>query len=121
MKRQWINKSQPQTLQYGVMLLYLNAAFSVISGLLGGISILAIITIGLAIAGGHGIANEFRWGYYVGVLAAILPLAILVALVLFYGIGVIATYGIVNLLFRVVTAAVLLAPASREYQKIWFR
>ena len=121
MNRKWLNKSQPQALQYGVMLLYVTAAFDLLNGLLGGFDLLLLVLTALCVAGGMGIANDRKWGYYTGVNAAILPLAYLVYYTIQYGFSVLAAVGIFNLFFEVALAVALLAPSSREYQKIWFQ
>ncbi|MHB8438835.1 MAG: hypothetical protein ACYDD4_06700 [Acidimicrobiales bacterium] len=110
--RRWFDSSQPQTLQGAVMLCYITAAFGLLSLLLGGA--LFIVPVLLAV-GGFGVANEKRWGYMLAVALALLN--VLVGLI-----GVFTyTLGILNLLFDVVLAALLLHPHSREYQRIWFR
>jgi hypothetical protein len=112
--RRWVNQTQPQTLQIAVLLLYFNG---IITLLFGGLFIPlgAVIIIG-SIAAGYGIANERKWGYILGVAMALLPFAL-----------VIATRsnplngGIINLLFEIALAALLLHPQSRDYQRIWFK
>lgn len=116
--RRFFNPSQPQTLQIGVLLLYINAVFNVLYG--------AILSpIGLALtaalaAGGYGIANEKKWGYQVGVGAAIVNLALPLAVV---GVGgIFEDFGaLITITFNAVLVALLVHPHSREYQKIWFR
>ncbi len=116
--RRFFNQTQPQTLQIGVMLLYINAAFLFI-GPAFRYPLLLLIMVGMA-AGGYGIANEAKWGYQVGVGAALLNLVfpIMVA-------GPGALFGslplLLNFLFNFALVALLLHPQSREYQKIWFR
>ena len=99
------------------MLSYINAAFAVLSLLIGGVWLYWIILAWFAEGvGAYGIANERRWGYRtcVGASGAILALSV-VAFVSGHG-GI----GILNLLFAGVLAALLLHPQSREYQRIWF-
>lgn len=116
--RKWLNQTQPQTLQVAVMLLYLNAVITIITG--GIFSFIGIIiAIGEA-AGGFGIANERKWGYYLGVAAAILPLAWVVYLVL-DGASLVIGLGLIGLLFQIALVALLLHPQSREYERIWFK
>ena len=104
-------------------LLYIEAVLSVIFGnvvaIFGPIWVVAYI-VG-AIAGGFGIANERRWGYYLAVTVAVLGLLPFV--------WVLATLGVTKIfspslilaaLFPVALFALLVHPMSREYQKIWF-
>ncbi len=121
MDRKWLNKSQPQALQYGVMLLYVTAAFDLLNGVLGGFDLLLLILTVLCVAGAMGTANDRKWGYYTAVTAAVLPLAYLIFYTVQYGFSVLAAVGIFNLFFEVALAVALLAPSSREYQKIWFQ
>ncbi|MBI2169712.1 MAG: hypothetical protein HYU28_09485 [Actinobacteria bacterium] len=117
----WFNQSQPQTLQMGVMLLYINAAFLVLfGGVFFRFPVGLLLTGGLA-AGGYGIANEQKWGYQTGVGAAIVNLALPVLIA--GGVGaVFADLGLLlSVMFDVALVALLLHPHSREYQKIWFR
>ncbi|MGH9059166.1 MAG: hypothetical protein ACRDZY_06575, partial [Acidimicrobiales bacterium] len=74
-RRQWLNKTQPQTLQIGVVLLYLNAVFFLIFGVLGGaLGAIGLVVVAGQAVGGFGIANEHKWGYWLGLAAAIFPL-----------------------------------------------
>jgi hypothetical protein len=89
------------------ILLYINAAFSIIT-----LEVLspfgAVLFLG-QIAAGLGIANEKKWGYWLGVvLVGYLIMGfspILILTILVYG----------------AMLALLLHPQSREYRKIWFR
>ena len=116
--RRWFNQSQPQTLQMGVMLLYINAGFLVLWGAV--LHPLGLVLVAGLAAGGFGIANEKRWGYQVAVGAAIVNLALPVML---GGLdAVLDNFGVlISLMFDVALVALLLHPQSREYQKIWFR
>ena len=79
--KRWFNPSQPQTLQIAVWLLYFNA----VGGLLLGSFFFALGPIvGLASlvgcgAAAFGIANEKRWGYFLGVAMAVLDVLLIVA------------------------------------------
>jgi hypothetical protein len=117
-RRRWLNPTQPQTLQIGVMLLYVNAALTIITG--GIFSLIGIIIAAAEAAGGFGIANERKWGYIVGVAAAILPLAWVVYLLL-NGASLAVGFGLIGLVFQIALVALLLHPQSREYQRIWFK
>src|SRR5690242_8319305 len=95
--RRWVNPTQPQTLQIGVFLLYFSAAvlflfnwklknsFVLLAlygphGVAGSYNtgVVALVWLALVaagVAGGYGIANEKKWGYIAGLVAAIVPLA----------------------------------------------
>jgi uncharacterized membrane protein len=110
--RRFFDPSQPQTLQGAVMLCYLTAAFGVLSVLFGAYPGLIALSLGVA---GYGVANERRWGYWLGIVLTGLSIFVyLFALV----IGLFAI--ILNLLFAFVLLALFLHPQSREYQRIWF-
>ena len=111
--RRWFDPSQPQTLQGAVMLCYITAAFGIIGILLGVYLDLVPVLLGV---GGLGVANERRWGY---VLASVL--AVLNVLIGIVAVAAGSGLNLINLLFAVVLAALLLHPQSREYQRIWFR
>ena len=116
----WTNNSQPQTLQIAVFLLYATAVFTLVfslaQGAVPGIFLVAVVAAG--VAAGLGVANEKKWGYWLGVVVAFLPFA----LRLWFG-GVDAVLGnsLINLMFEVALVALLLHPQSREYQRVWFK
>ena len=112
-ERRFFDSSQPQTMQGAVMLSYLNLAIAVLFMLVTG-PYLALVPIAGAF-GAYGIANERRWGYRLGVTAAVVYVLQSGAAVLLVGFG-----ALLNLLFAIVLIALLLHPQSREYQKIWF-
>ena len=113
----WTNPSLPQTLQSAVILLYLNAAFIVIFGGLGGV---ALLLAGAYVGGGFGIANERRWGYQVAVGAAFAPFVLRYLIIGWRGIFPDTVQGLLAIAFDILLVALLLHPQSREYQKIWF-
>jgi len=114
--RRWFPSSQPQTLQIAVALLYWNALLGLIFGItVGGWGRLSLLLIVAEIAGAYGISNERKWGYVIAVVAAIVPLVLVIAVAGFLGAG------ILNLLFQVALVALLLHPQSRAYYKIWYR
>jgi hypothetical protein len=114
----FLNQFQPQTLVSATMLCYIDAAFGLLFGVLTTSAILAVVTIfGLA-AGGFGIANEKKWGYFLAVGAAILQVVGLVAVA---GSDVLGFPIILNTVFDVALVALLLHPQSRDYQRIWFK
>lgn len=114
----FLNQFQPQTLVIGTMFCYIDAAFGLLFGVLTTSAILAIVTIfGLA-AGGFGIANEKKWGYFIAVGAAVLQV---VGLITVAGSDVLQFPLILNLVFDGALVALLLHPQSRDYQRIWFK
>lgn len=116
MSGRWINQSQPQPLVNATLLLYINAVFSIIFG-----DPLFILKL-LGVAGGYGIANEKKWGYIVAGIVALVPL---VFSLLALATGILNQDNFANviiaLLFQVLLVGLLFHPASRNYQKIWFK
>lgn len=113
----WLDRSQPQTLYYGNVLLYFNAVWWVLYLLLGApfFGVLAI----WAVFSGIGIANEKKLGYWAGVVLAVINILMLLDL-LFKGGG--GSLGVLlNLVFGGALLALLLHPMSRSYQRIWFK
>ena len=96
------------------MLCYITAVFGLISLLLSGAG-LALVPVALG-AGGYGIANEKRWGYWLATVLAVLNVLEIFDLI-FVGAGF---SFLLSLLFAVVLVALLLHPQSRHYQRIWF-
>lgn len=115
--RRWLNNTQPQTLQIAVVLLYLNAAFTLLTAGLGGLSPWAVLIMAAEVAGGYGVANERKWGYGLAIAAAVIPLVLLVTLAggLVFG-GLLLSF-----LLQLALVALLLHPHSRAYQRIWFK
>jgi hypothetical protein len=119
----WLDRTQPQTLYMATILMYFNAAISLLfiavySHLrIFGVANLAILIDLLVIVGqvvgAWGIANEKKWGYRLAVAVAVLLLA---ATVLAFSSG-----GLITLIFEIALVALLLHPQSREYRRIWFR
>ncbi len=115
--RRWINQSQPQTLVIAVFLLYFNAAilaFNMLS--FRQLPLLFVAIVVASVFAGRGIANEKKWGYWLGVAMAFLPFG----LRLYYGGGLIGG-DMLNFLFEVALVALLLHPQSRDYERIWFK
>ena len=110
--RRWINHSLPQTLGNAVLLLYISAAFDLLS-----LSPFLLPIIAGKVAAGYGIANEKRWGYNLGVAMAFLPF---VLRLLLGGVDAVLGIGIIALMFEILLVALLLHQQSREYQRIWF-
>jgi hypothetical protein len=108
----WLDRTQPQTLYIAVILLYVNAAFQLLSGF----SLIGLALVAAQVGAGWGIANEKKWGYLLGILMAFLPF--ILRLVFLH--NPLAT-NIITLMFEVALVALLLHPQSREYQRIWFK
>ena len=137
--QRWINNRQPQTLQIAVFLLYFGAGISLIFGdhrvwyelaayaltdpTTGARNLSRVVWIGAVVAGvagGFGIANERKWGYWLGLAAAIAPLAARLIVLLFEQISPFDSDPI-GLMFAVALVALLVHPQSRDYQRIWFK
>lgn len=121
--KRWLNPSQPQTLVIATWLLYANAAFAVLDLLrIGDVALRPLVllyfltVIGGGVLGGRGIANDQRWGYYVGLASAFAPF---VLRTLLFGNPFAAN--IISLAFEIALIALLLHPMSRDYQRIWFK
>ncbi|MFN0090737.1 MAG: hypothetical protein ACKVWR_10785 [Acidimicrobiales bacterium] len=125
--RRWTNPSQPQTLQIAVWLLYFHAALSLlfqssvyfrlgIGGLGALVAIGALVGMGAA---GFGIANERKWGYQLAVGLTVVEVLLLFAKA--GGIGVLRPGLLLDFMFAIARAALLLHPLSRNYQRIWFK
>jgi hypothetical protein len=108
----WVDRSQPQTLMMATIIMYINAALDLILGgaLFNPIGIVLVLG---QVAAGWGIANEKKWGYWLGVGLAVLQVAFTV---LYFTAG-----GLLNLLFYAALVALLLHPESRAYRRTWFR
>ncbi len=112
MPTKWLDRTQPQTLMIATMLLYLNAILGLISG-----SFLALFPIGLLIivaqtAGGLGIANDRKLGYWLAVVIAVGSLALVL--------WDFRAVSFITLIFQIGLVALLLHPQSRSYKKTWF-
>jgi hypothetical protein len=117
--RRWFNTNLPQTLQMGVALLYLNAAFDLLGGLLllGSVGTIELAFFAGQAAGAYGIANERRVGYALGVASALAPLVFLVWAAVVAGIRAV---GVLDFAFQLALVALLLHRQSREYARLWF-
>jgi hypothetical protein len=116
--RRWINQSQPQTLVFATFLLYFDAVFGLLR-LLGFPSLIGMVVVAGSGAAGYGIANDRKWGYWLGVAIstfALLPYVLAVV----RGVNILAADPI-SLMFAVAQFALLVHPLSRNYQKMWFR
>jgi cobalamin biosynthesis protein CobD/CbiB len=110
--RRWTNPTQPQTLQIAVFLLYFDAIFGALGGLLRPLTLAAAAG---SAGAGYGIANDRRWGYTLGLVMAFFPFVFRLAL----GASLLG-FSVINLMFEVALVALLLHPQSRDYQRIWF-
>jgi len=132
--RRWVNQSQPDTMQIAVWLLYFRAVFTILFGPDDQIdvvftdSLLMQGALGAVLAaGGFGIANEQKWGYYLALTGAVVPLLAraLLAIGFSFRFDVPSIspleYDIIGLLFEVALLALLLHPRTREYERIWFK
>ena len=108
----WIDRTQPQTLMMATVIMYINAVFGLLDGQVFAVPIGTILVLGQA-AAGLGVANEKKWGYWLGV--------VLVALFIVFMVINFSFVVILNLLFYGALLALLLHPQSREYRRTWFR
>jgi hypothetical protein len=117
--RQWLNRSQPQTLVNATLLIYIHAFFSALAGLFG---ITLLIALGLA-ASGWGIANERKWAYWLAIGITGYELFFFYLAPLLGGANLFAAgpLGVIGMLFIGARLALLLHPMSREYTRIWFK
>jgi hypothetical protein len=108
----WLDRTQPQTLYIATMIMYINAVLGLLTtlGSAGGLGLLLIVG---PVAAGWGIANEKKWGYWLGVILTVFALIITLA---FFSAG-----ALLNLIFYAALLGLLLHPQSREYRKTWFR
>lgn len=122
--RRFVNPMQPQTLYIATILLYFNAVF----GLLGGSPLFffgflpgLVLTLGKG-AAAFGIANERRWGYFLGVATAGLTLVPFAVFVFSNGLGSLFQVGLlISLVFPVALFVLLVHPLSRTYALLWER
>jgi hypothetical protein len=108
----WVDRTQPQTLMMATVLMYVNAALDLLLSI-GAFSVIGLLLIVGQVGAGWGIANEKKWGYWLGVALAVL-LVVFTVLHLSFG-------SIVSLIFYAALLALLLHPQSRAYRRTWFR
>ena len=108
--RRWVNRHQPQTLVLATVLLYMEGLFNLARG-----AGLLLVGLGMA-AAGFGIANDRRWGWWLGVIMAGLSV---VARLTWFGYGSRMSF-LLSLVFPVALFALLVHPHSRGHQRIWF-
>jgi hypothetical protein len=110
----WLDKTQPQTLMMATLLMYINAGWSLLGFIAAPYSVVFLLLLIVGpIAAGWGIANEKKWGYWLGLVLALLTVGFLIIHFSFVS--------IVNLLFYGALVALLLHPQSRAYRRIWFK
>lgn len=120
-QRRYFSPAQPQTLQASVMLLYFGAALLLLQLLIYTTFPLWFLAevVGKA-AAGYGIANERKWGYWLGVASAFLPFV----RELYYThnlVDVFRSFGLLELAFAILLIVLLLHTQTREYVRIWFK
>lgn len=115
-ERRFLNQTQPQTLYLACLLLYINAAFDLVfGGFL--VSPFIVLPLGMA-AGAYGIANDKKWGYMLGVAAAVVSIMLFVYV---FRTAVFEIPLIFTLLIDCVLVYLLVHPESRDYQRIWMK
>ena len=118
--QRWVNQAQPQTLYIAVILLYLDAGLAVLFGRVG--SVIALALVAGAVAAGFGIANERKWGYWLGIAIAVLGLYPYLLVVLAGHLGLLFNVQVlIGLGFAIAKFALLAHPLSRSYYRIWFK
>ena len=107
------NRSLPQMLSTAQLLLYVNAVLDLLFHFGGSLSII----LALAEAGGaFGLANEKKWGYWLALCAASVPVLLIV---LYFG-ALSYFSALITLLVRGVVVAFLIHPSSRSYKTVYF-
>ena len=131
--RVWINNRQPQTLYIAQVMLYIRGGLGILFGplaLVGRVELFgseALATVWIlvttfgAVGAAFGIANEFRWGYRLGVAAAVAPFVIRLQVLIDDGLVDALAYNPIGLVFDVAILGALLHQMSAEYQRIYFR
>jgi hypothetical protein len=112
-ERRYVNQYQPQTLFMATILLYINAAFDILS-----VSPLLVLSGVLLGVGAYGIANERKFGYTLAVAVAVLRVLLFLT---FAGSDAFDFPYILTLMFDVALVGLLVHPESREYHRIWFK
>ncbi len=118
-QRKFFNQMQPQTLQVGVMLLYIHAVFAVLNIFSG--NALFLLVAAATVAGGfgaYGIANDRKWGYQLGLASAVIALGFDIVLVV---LGGLSFNLIISLMFDAALVAVLLSSQTKSYVATWFK
>jgi hypothetical protein len=115
----WTNQGLPQTLQYGMFLLYFHAVLGVI--FLSFLNPLGFVIVAGSAMAGLGIANEYRWGWRLGVAISVLGLLPAVLSLMLNGASILFDLNfLIAIVFPVAQFLLLVHPQSREHQRIWF-
>jgi hypothetical protein len=115
----WTNPSLPQTLQIGMFFLYIDAVFGLL-GLNGPVGLLGLLFIVGSALAGLGIANEYKWGWKLGVAISALALLPLVFVLADDPTEIFSISLLIYAIFPVAQFVLLVHPESRNYQKVWF-
>lgn len=117
-----LDRTQPQTLYIGSLLLYFDAAMTVLDILLyGGLSIYTLlIGLLLPVIGAYGVANSRKLGYYVALVATGIPVLLIVYYLATVGLGILGGLGLISVILTVVPFVLFVHPMSRSYVKSWF-
>jgi uncharacterized membrane protein (DUF2068 family) len=121
--RRFVNPTQPQTLYIATFLLYFSAVFGLLLGswLFAVIGPLALLVYAGQAGAGYGIANEKRWGYWLGVVTAGVALVPFAMIIVLDGPGALFQFAVLfSLVFPAALFLLLVHPMSRQYQRIWF-
>jgi hypothetical protein len=112
-----LNPHQPQTMQYAVLLGYVECVLGLLGGWLGDAPmVLALVAIGV---GSFGIANEKKWGYAAACAGAGGRVLLLLA---YWGSDALQdVFKLIVFMFAVALLGLLVHPMSRDYQRIWFK
>ncbi len=130
-ERVWVNPRQPQTLYLAQILMYFRGAMHILRFMFGGrvellgsasifTAFLLLDTVGLVMAA-NGIANENKWGYQLGIVAASAPLVVMGVRIIEYGGMNLFWNSVIVIMFDVALVALLLHPMSVEYRRVWFK
>ena len=102
-----------------MFLFYARAALGVLLGL--AFSPLGLVIVVAMVAAGYGIANERKWGYWLGVAVAALALVPFLLIVMYDGPERLFEMNVLlGLAIPVAQFALLVHPQSREHVRIWF-
>jgi hypothetical protein len=116
-----LDRTQPQTLYIGSLLLYLDAVIALFNLLFGGLSLLTLlIGIVLPVAGAYGVANARKVGYYVALLATGIPVLLVLYYLATFGLGILGGLGLISVILTIVPFVLFVHPMSRSYVKSWF-
>ncbi len=125
----FVNPRQPQTLYISQILLYITAVGAVLFRSVGEgwiealplrYLVVLLMTIGAGV-GAYGIANARKWGYLLGVAAALAPFVIRLESIRRVDLFEMLRWNPIGLLFDIAILAALVHPESRSYQKQWFQ